>query len=170
MNQTESNNGELRKVFEAFYREHVDAIHGYLARRTQDAELAADLTQRAFMKAYEALPRYRDLGKPYLAYLYRIASNELVSEWRKRGKVKTEELDERIEAAEEKQGVDAALARDLVGQLLPRLSEDFRLVLELRYFAHLEPAEISAMTGWTTNKVGVVHHRALTKLKELVAR
>jgi DNA-directed RNA polymerase specialized sigma24 family protein len=35
-------------AFSAFYRRHVDDVLGFLARRTGDAELAADLTAEVF--------------------------------------------------------------------------------------------------------------------------
>ncbi|MEI7741354.1 MAG: RNA polymerase sigma factor [bacterium] len=161
---------EPRKSFEALYRKYVNRIHNYVARRTADAEAAHDVTQKTFMAAYEALPKYRETGKPYLAFLYRIASNEITNEWRKHGKIKTEEIAEHHAVTEAKTDtVDAEIAKKRIDAQLPNLSEDFRLVLELRYFAELTPDEIATMTGWTTNKVGVVHHRALAKLESLLA-
>jgi RNA polymerase sigma-70 factor (ECF subfamily) len=158
-----------RASFEALYRKYVDRIHAYVMRRVGNADLAQDITQKCFLRAYEAMPRYREQGKPYLAFLYRIASNEITSEWRKSGKVKTEEIEEHHAVTEQKtDALEAEHAQKLVHAHLPELSEDFRLVLELRYFAHLNPDEISSMTGWTTNKVGVVHHRALRKLESLM--
>jgi len=170
MKQPETS-ADLKTRFEALYRENVDRIHAYIMRRVGDRELAHDITQKVFLRAYEALPRYKNEGKPYAAFLFRIASNELVNEWRSRGKMKMEELEESHAVTEGKEPeLDADEAKKMLAPHLPALSEDFRLVLELRYFAHLEPAEIGTMTGWSTNKVGVIHHRALRKLESLMTR
>ena len=43
--------------FEAFYRRHAERMLGYFARRTRDAELAADLTAETFAAALAARRR-----------------------------------------------------------------------------------------------------------------
>ena len=45
--------------FEAFYVRHVDELLGFFARRTRDAEAAADLTAETFAAALTARRRYR---------------------------------------------------------------------------------------------------------------
>lgn len=47
------------EIFAAFYREHVDAIQGFVARRVGERERAADLTAEIFFAAIGAAHRYR---------------------------------------------------------------------------------------------------------------
>ena len=42
-------------AFEEFYGRHVEAVLGFFARRTRDAELAADLTAEGFARALVGL-------------------------------------------------------------------------------------------------------------------
>jgi hypothetical protein len=44
------------EIFEAFYREHVEAIQGFVARRVGDRDRAADLTAEVFLAAIDASP------------------------------------------------------------------------------------------------------------------
>ncbi|MDQ2741914.1 MAG: sigma-70 family RNA polymerase sigma factor, partial [Chloroflexota bacterium] len=53
-------------------------LYSYLRARTQSDEDAADLTQQVFVKAFNALPRYRERGLPFGAWLFRIARNLLI--------------------------------------------------------------------------------------------
>jgi len=76
-------------AFARFYRRHLARVAGYLARRTGDAEVAADLTAEVFAAALIACPRYRPGGPPALAWLYGIAANKL-RESRRRGRVEEE--------------------------------------------------------------------------------
>lgn len=61
--------------FEAFYREHICFVRLYLARRTEDPFLIADLTADVFLSAIRSAGTHtRDLGPPR-AWLTGIARN-----------------------------------------------------------------------------------------------
>ena len=68
---------------EALFAKHQDEIYAYLLRMLRDPELAADLTQDAFVKAYRA---YDSLEKPEnaRAWLYQIAHRVALDEIRRR--------------------------------------------------------------------------------------
>jgi RNA polymerase sigma factor (sigma-70 family) len=69
--------------FERFYVRHVDALLGYFARRTRDAELAADLTAETFAAALAARRRYRAEKGAAAAWLYGIAMKKLADAQRR---------------------------------------------------------------------------------------
>src|SRR3954451_17470174 len=50
------------EAFAVFYRRHVHGLLGYFARRTRDAEIAADLTAETFAAARAGPPRHRAEG------------------------------------------------------------------------------------------------------------
>jgi len=62
-------------IFESFYREHVEAVQRFVARRVDDPQLAADLTAEVFLAAVASAPAYRaDRGEP-VAWLFGVARN-----------------------------------------------------------------------------------------------
>ncbi len=69
--------------FECFYMRHVDGLLGYFARRTHDAELAADLTAETFAAALAGRRRYRPEAGPAGGWLYGIALNKLADAQRR---------------------------------------------------------------------------------------
>lgn len=69
--------------FECFYMRHVDALLGFFARRTRDAELAADLTAETFAAALAGRRRYRPEAGPAGGWLFGIASNKLADAQRR---------------------------------------------------------------------------------------
>ena len=69
--------------FERFYVRHVDELLGFLARRTRDAELAADLTAETFAAALTARRRYRAHKGSAAAWLYGIALKKLADAQRR---------------------------------------------------------------------------------------
>jgi DNA-directed RNA polymerase specialized sigma24 family protein len=62
--------------FGLFYGQNVDGVLAYFARRTHDAELAADLTAETFAAALARRRRYRPQAEPARAWLFAIAARE----------------------------------------------------------------------------------------------
>src|SRR3954454_16926111 len=73
-------------IFEAFYREHVEAVQGFVARRVGDRERAADLTAEVFLAAISAAQRYQPGGGTPKAWLYGIARKVLAAARRRIGR------------------------------------------------------------------------------------
>ncbi len=158
-------------ALEEFYREHVEAVQRFLARRVSDPHLAADLTADVFLEAIEACTRYRpDLGPPR-AWLFGVARNVLamhvrrgvrearaVSRIQGRRLLDTDSVQrivERIDAERE--------ARELMAAL-DDLDEGQRAVVELVAVDGLTPAEAAGVLGLTAVAVRVRLHRARRRL------
>src|SRR4051812_22941296 len=62
-------------ALEAFYREHLESVRLYVARRVGTAEEGADLTADIFLAAIESSNGYRGDGAGPRAWLYGIARN-----------------------------------------------------------------------------------------------
>jgi RNA polymerase sigma factor (sigma-70 family) len=69
--------------FEGFYCRQFDQLLAYFARRTNDPELAADLTAETFAAALAGRRRYRPEAGPAGAWLFGIASNKLADAQRR---------------------------------------------------------------------------------------
>ena len=72
-----------RTVVEELFRLHGGEIYSYLARMLRDDELAADLAQETFVKAYRAFDSLVDTARAR-AWLYQIASRTALDELRRR--------------------------------------------------------------------------------------
>ena len=160
------------EIFEAFYRQHVEAIQGFVARRIGDRERAADLTAEIFLAAIGAAHRYRPGRGSPKAWLYGIAQNvvgidrrragrELAREERLRGSALLDEGD----AAEIDARIDDAATQRRLHQAMERLSEPERAVLELVAVDELSLAEAAAAAGVRPVTARVRLHRARRKLR-----
>jgi RNA polymerase sigma-70 factor (ECF subfamily) len=75
-------------AFEALYRSHQAGIYTFLRSQVGEPELAADLTQDTFVRAWQSLPRLRKAGA-FRGWLHRIAAN-LVRDEVKSGRARLE--------------------------------------------------------------------------------
>jgi RNA polymerase sigma-70 factor (ECF subfamily) len=72
-----------RAFVEELFSLHHGEIYSYLARMLRDDELAADITQETFVKAYRAFETLEDPARAR-AWLYQIASRTALDELRRR--------------------------------------------------------------------------------------
>lgn len=129
--------------FAEFFRRHARTIERYFARRTSDAELAADLTAETFAAALLAARRFEPGGRPALAWLYGIAHHKLVDHRRRAGAEQRAEARLRAEPGAYEDAYDIDDGQLL--RLVDELPEDQRLavrghVIEERTYEELAGA------------------------------
>jgi RNA polymerase sigma-70 factor, ECF subfamily len=138
-----------------------------------NAEDAQDVTQETFVRAYQALPRYRAHGQ-FRTWLYTIAAN-LCKNRLKAGRPLVS-----WESMEGSQGAvdptpnpeDRALAREraqTVRAAIDQMGERDRLIVILYYQDDASIDEIARITGCRTGAVKVALHRARARLRERLA-
>lgn len=66
--------GARGAAFRVLYERHAGPLHAYLARLAASDHTADDLTQEAFLKAYEGLDRF-ELRSSFKTWLYHIATH-----------------------------------------------------------------------------------------------
>ncbi len=121
------------------------------------------------MAAMLALPRYKDQGRPFLAFVYGIAAHKVADAHRAAGRNRaepTESVPERYspDMGPEQQAINADSAARME-ELLKVLPEKQREILILRVVVGMSAEETAAAVGSTAGAVRVAQHRALAKLK-----
>jgi RNA polymerase sigma-70 factor (ECF subfamily) len=135
---------------------------------------ADDVAQEVCLATITALPRYRDRGRPFLAFLYGIAAHKVADAHRAAGRdlaFPSESVPERwsSEAGPEQRALEADSASRM-NELLEILPSKQREILILRVVVGLSAEETAAAVGATPGAVRVAQHRALNRLKsEIVA-
>lgn len=153
--------GELG-AFESLYRRHAGRVHGVIVRLVGGhGARAEDLTQEAFVRAWQALPAFR-FESAFSTWLHRLAVNTALMELRRRG---SRPQDDGDNAALEHLGVAdsagqvTALSMDLeraVATLPPRA----RAVLVLYDIEGWKHEQIAAELGMAVGSSKAQLHRA----------
>ena len=149
-------------------------VHRYcrarLGRLPGCEHAADDVAQEVCIAVLNALPRYRDQGRPFEAFVFGIAAHKIADVQRTamRLAVPTEDLpdgpDDRLGPEDEVlRESDAARARELLN-LLPAQQRE---LLILRVAVGLSAEETGAALGMSAGAVRVAQHRALSRLRAL---
>jgi RNA polymerase sigma-70 factor (ECF subfamily) len=158
------------------YSPRVFATARRYARRESEVE---DIVQEVWSKAYQKLAGFRGEA-PFEHWLMRLAVHtcydflrghqrsrettfseltEPEQDWLDRFVVNPDQADE-----------NAAAARELVQQILDRLSPSARLIITLLEIEERSVKEISKLTGWSVPLVKVRAFRARAEMKKCLAR
>ena len=146
--------------FLELYDRYFHRVWAYVIRRARNREDAEDITSEAFRRALENLGGYEWRGTPFVAWLLRIAANLLADQWLKTGK---ESVGAPPEIADWDMNVEL---RGMLFQLVDRLPEAQRRVIELRYIEQRSLSEVAVMLGKTEGAVKQLQRRALELLRE----
>ncbi|MBI4193171.1 MAG: sigma-70 family RNA polymerase sigma factor [Candidatus Colwellbacteria bacterium] len=155
------------EAFAELYEKYVGRVYGFFFRRVdREKELAEDLTQDVFIRAWQHVSRFTDKGVSYSAYLMKIAKHLLVDHYaasRNHGKrIDLDEVEEVVPDSRvnlEKE-MDSALMRSVLDSL--RSSE--REVAKLFYIEGQPVRAIAERLGKSKNAVKIMLHRIRKEL------
>ena len=161
-----------RHAFSALYERYFVRVFQFVYQRVGDQNQASDLTSQTFLKAMLHLHKYEDRGVPFIAWLLRIASNEVNQFFRKSKKVVEVEIDDQqlSRLAEDLQiEIDEPHLEQMI-EALNHLGLEESQLIELRFFEGNSFKEIAELYGLTEANAKMKVYRILKKLKKQIER
>ncbi|MCK2221335.1 RNA polymerase sigma factor [Actinomadura sp. ATCC 31491] len=161
-------------AFEAFYRQHVDAVTRFLARRADDPHTVADLVADVFLAVLDSAHTYRPGRGSEIAWLYGVARNTLSAE--RRRALKQSQLTHRVsgrrpldqdDLARLEERIDAERPARRAFEAMADLPDGERAVLELVVLEQLTVTEAAEALGIRSGTAMVRLHRARKTLRKL---
>ena len=154
--------------FNILYDKYFSPIFSFVYRRTDNEALAEDLTSQTFLKAINNLPKYKFQGLPFSAWLYRIASNEVSTFYRKKKKKMVFSIEEQgvlllLEDFDDDSDKENKL--EFVVTQLNLLPLEEMEVLELKFFEDKTFKEIAYIVGISESAAKMRTYRTLEKIK-----
>mgnify|MGYP006048928535 FL=1 len=162
------NINKSRIKFDDVLKDYERPIYHYIRRMVVDHDDTADIMQETFLKVYQGLGNLRD-EKALKSWVYKIATNEALRFLSRRREELLSVIDENellLGRLSEGEYVDYddKMAVDFQKALLS-LSEQQRLVFNMRYYDELSYDEISDITGCSVGTLKVQYHNAKERIK-----
>jgi len=146
------------------YKSYADAMYNTLLRLTNDAEVAKDLLQESFIKAFGKI---EDLDEPraFGGWLKRIVVN-IGLEYVRKKKYDFKDIED-IEDIHDEEIIEDQIENEAIHQAIKSLPEGCRTVLSLHLFEGLKHKEIAEQLNITesTSKTQFRHAKKLLKKK-----
>ena len=157
------------EAFGQIYDALVKPVYRYIYYRV-DKQIAEDLTEETFLKAWQNLSKYKAGKHPFSAWVFRIAHNLVCDYYR--GNEVSSEIDENLaddnRHASPSQQLNLKLNEVKLKKAINKLPDNYQQVILLKYINEEDNAVIAEVIGKTEGAVRTLQFRALEKLRGLL--
>ena len=150
--------------FAELYEQNFHRVYAYIARRVRDRAEIQDLTAHVFHQALANLGKFKWKGSPFCAWLYRIASNAIADQAKRKMRESSEHANS---SAESSSAVDLEEVerRGRLFSAVDTLPEDQRRVIVMRFADEKSLREIADELGRSEGAVKQLQFRGLENLR-----
>lgn len=145
--------------FADLYELHFERVYAFVARRVRGRAEAEDVASEVFHRALHNIRKFQWRGTPFVAWLYRIAANEIIDRARRAAR----EIEMTEEPAVEE--IEDAERRAMLFRLVEQLPDAQRHVIVKRFAEEQSIAEVAQEMGRTEGAIKQLQFRALETLR-----
>lgn len=164
--------GGSSEAFGQLYDLFAPRIYKFISFKVSPKELAEDILQDTFLKAWRGLVTLKLEELNFSAWLYSIARNTVNDHYRKVYRQPPPvELDEAIGVTSGESPAAAAQREselEQVRQASAKLPPHYRQVIELRFIQEFSVEETAQVVGKTPLAIRLIQHRALKQLRTIL--
>ena len=150
--------------FAELYEQNFYRVYAYVARRVRDRAETQDLTSHVFQQALANLGKFKWKGSPFASWLYRIASNAIADQAKRKMR---ESMPQSNSVAESSTTADLETVerRARLFGAVDKLAEDQRRVIVMRFADEKSIREIADELGRSEGAVKQLQFRGLENLR-----
>lgn len=167
--EREARDREFAKLFAL----HIDHVLNFCKMQLNDTELSEDITGEIFERAWKKRHTFDAAKGDFTPWIFQIARNRLVDEYRSRSKQITLPLDEELidfEQLSPEAHMDKAELRERLLQSMKHLTDEEQTIIGLKFGAGLDNQAIAQITEKTPGAIASSVYRAMNKLRRLWAK
>ena len=149
------------------YEENVDAVFRFCYFKLSDKELAQDLTQESWSKAWMYITSGQEVEN-MKAFVFKIARNLIIDQYKKHKTLSLEDMvaDGFDPSFDERRMIEDRAELENVLCAINKLPEDNREIVLMRFLEDLSVQEIAKVVGDNPNNVSVKIHRIMKEIRE----
>ncbi|WP_304344229.1 RNA polymerase sigma factor [Chryseobacterium koreense] len=166
MSSEKSRDSGVRLMMDAYQ----SRLYWHIRRLIVDHDLAQDVLQDTFIKAYQNFHQFKQDSQLY-TWLYRIATNEALQQLNKMKKMQKTDQDAEIylqNLVAENVETEAEEIQILLQKAIQTLPEKQKLVFTMRYYDDLPYEEISKILDMSVGTLKTNYHYAKQKVEDYV--
>lgn len=163
--------GDL-EAFEGIYNRFFDRVYAYVFRQVDTAADTEDIVSGVFLEAFEKIDGFTWKGAGLAAWLFRIARNDVLDHYRRKGRWQETALPEQCDyPADTAHPAEVAEHNWENAELLDavkHLSEEQRQVILLKLMFNFSNRQIAEVLEKNEGAVKALRHRAMVSLKQIL--
>jgi RNA polymerase sigma-70 factor (ECF subfamily) len=165
------------KAFGKIYKRFYQQVYRYIYYRTNDSNVAEDLTAETFLKVLQSIKAYRKDAKSFLPWIIKIAYRLIVDYYRavnKSRRFSDAQLELGVDLKTSSQLVEEDIINRLDGEIVWRavrmLTDEQQQVIYLKFGLGFSNREVAEILGKREGAIKSLQIRALESLKRIFSR
>lgn len=155
-------------AFEKIYNKYFQKVYRYCRINTNNDELAKDICQESFVKAWSRIKDFKMDGQwSFQAFLFTIARNKIIDYSRKKKEFSFAEFENITTDEDLYENIDKKQDIQRVKMVLSKLNSTDRQIVVLRYFEEMSSGEVAKILGIRDGALRVRTFRVMNKLKDI---
>jgi RNA polymerase sigma-70 factor (ECF subfamily) len=155
-------------AFEKIYNKYFQKVYRYCCINTNNVEIAKDICQESFVKAWEKIKDFKMEGQwSFQAFLFTIARNKIIDDSRKKNEFSLDEFENTTTSEDLYSEIDKKQDIQRVKMILSKLEPIDRQIVLLRYFEEMSSGEVAKILGIKDGALRVRTFRIMHKLKDI---
>ncbi|HXC72348.1 MAG TPA: sigma-70 family RNA polymerase sigma factor [Pyrinomonadaceae bacterium] len=151
--------------FAELYEQNFHRVYAYIARRVRDRAEIQDLTAHVFHQALANLGKFKWKGSPFAAWLYRIASNAIADQAKRKVRESSDPAADPSAESSSAADLEEVERRARLFSAVDKLPEDQRRVIVMRFADEKSIREIADELGRSEGAVKQLQFRGLENLR-----
>lgn len=157
-----------KDAFGLLYKKYFQKIFRYCKINLNNDELAKDICQESFVKAYKKLSEFKTDGQWSIqAFLFTIARNLIIDNSRRKKEANLDEYENITDGHDLYEDYERKTVIKKVRIALSKLDEVDRQIVILRYFEELPSIEVAKILGIKDGALRVRTFRVMQKIKDI---
>lgn len=158
-----------RTAWDEIFQRNYRRVYTFVYTRVGDVHSAEEITADVFVEAWKGIRRFTYRGVALISWLYQIAHNLLADFFRKRGRARTQPLDENeANVADPRDEAQNVADLQSVSAALKKLTVEQQQVLVSRFVEGMSLAETARAMGKRENAVKALEYRALRSVRRIL--
>ncbi|NBC82771.1 MAG: sigma-70 family RNA polymerase sigma factor [Bacteroidetes bacterium] len=163
------NGGNPNYAFHLIVRKYQERLYWHIRKMVISHEDTDDLLQETFVKAWQALPKFREESNLF-TWLYRIATNESLGFLRRKKRKQMLSLMDAENQLNNQIESDPYFDGDEIQQKLQKallkLPDKQRLVFNMKYFEEMKYEDMARILETSTGSLKASYHHAIKKIEK----
>jgi RNA polymerase sigma-70 factor (ECF subfamily) len=153
-------------AFGEIYASYIERIYRYVYYQVKDRMLAEDIAEEVFLKAWRNLDSYKGNGASLSSWLYRIAHNLVIDNFRAGKKLAAMKREVVDDTDSPQHTAESNWQKQRLLEVVDTLPEQQKQLILLKFIEGMNNEEIAQVTGKTQGAIRIMQMRALASLRQ----
>jgi len=156
-----------KEAFGTLYSFYLEKIYRYIFFKVnQEIQLAEDLTEVTFLKAWEKIEQYKQEGGTFSSWIYTIARNTVIDHFREHNRLTNLQENHIDETQSMEEKIFDTIEVGRIQEAMQYLTDEQQEIITMKFINDMSNKEIAVILGKKEEAIRAMQYRGLQELRK----